>query len=105
MSRTRRHRRARRGGGRDRRGYEWLDQAMRRTVLNNLHGIPTDTPMYEKNGWTGDAQVVMPVMTYAFGVHRFVSKWLGDLADSQNGEGQLPVIVPSGGWGSRALAP
>ncbi|MGC9544408.1 family 78 glycoside hydrolase catalytic domain [Streptomyces sp. UG1] len=85
--------------------YEWLDGAMRRTVLNNLHGIPTDTPMYEKNGWTGDAQVGTPVMAYAFGVHRFLSKWLGDLADSQNGEGQLPVIVPSGGWGYQELAP
>lgn len=85
--------------------YEWLDGAMRRTVLNNLHGIPTDTPMYEKNGWTGDAQVGTPVMTYAFGMHRFLSKWLGDLADSQNGAGQLPVIVPSGGWGYAELAP
>ncbi|WP_329254060.1 family 78 glycoside hydrolase catalytic domain [Streptomyces canus] len=85
--------------------YQWLDQAMRRTVLNNLHGIPTDTPMYEKNGWTGDAQLGTPVMTYAFGVQRFLSKWLGDLADSQNGEGQLPVIVPSGGWGYAELAP
>ncbi|MFB7088484.1 family 78 glycoside hydrolase catalytic domain [Streptomyces sp. NPDC056296] len=85
--------------------YEWLDKAMRRTVLNNLHGIPTDTPMYEKNGWTGDAQLGAPTMTYAFGMHRFFSKWLGDLSDSQTGEGQLPVIVPSGGWGYGDLGP
>lgn len=85
--------------------YEWLDGAMRRTVLNNLHGIPTDTPMYEKNGWTGDAQVGAPVMAYAFGVHRLLSKWLGDLADSQTETGQVPVIVPSGGWGYREAAP
>ena len=25
------------------------------TLKNNIHGIPTDTPMFEKNGWTGDA--------------------------------------------------
>ncbi|MET7779706.1 family 78 glycoside hydrolase catalytic domain [Streptomyces sp. NPDC005388] len=85
--------------------YEQLDRAMRRTVLNNLHGIPTDTPVYEKNGWTGDAQLGAPVMAYAFGVHRFLTKWLGDLRDSQNAEGQLPVIVPSGGWGYHDLAP
>ncbi|WP_411098484.1 family 78 glycoside hydrolase catalytic domain [Streptomyces sp. x-45] len=85
--------------------YEWLDGAMRRTVLNNLHGIPTDTPMYEKNGWTGDAQLGTPVMTYAFGMQRFLSKWLGDLADSQTDDGQLPVIVPSGGWGYGDLGP
>ncbi|MFF2847750.1 family 78 glycoside hydrolase catalytic domain [Streptomyces sp. NPDC058001] len=85
--------------------YEQLDRAMRRTVLNNLHGIPTDTPMYEKNGWTGDAQLGAPVMTYAFGMHRFLSKWLDDLKDSQNPDGQLPVIVPSGGWGYGDLGP
>ncbi|WP_329061451.1 family 78 glycoside hydrolase catalytic domain [Streptomyces sp. NBC_01429] len=85
--------------------YEQLDRAMRRTLLNNLHGIPTDTPMYEKNGWTGDAQLGAPVMEYAFGVHRFLAKWLGDLADSQNADGQLPVIVPSGGWGYGDLGP
>ncbi|MFF4051713.1 family 78 glycoside hydrolase catalytic domain [Streptomyces chartreusis] len=85
--------------------YEWLDRAMRRTVLNNMHGIPTDTPMYEKNGWTGDAQLGTPVMTYAFAMHRMLSKWLGDLADSQTDDGQLPVIVPSGGWGYGELGP
>jgi alpha-L-rhamnosidase len=61
--------------------------------------------VYEKNGWTGDAQLGAPVMAYAFGVHRFLTKWLGDLRDSQNAEGQLPVIVPSGGWGYHDLAP
>lgn len=85
--------------------YERLERAMRRTVLNNLHGYPTDTPMFEKNGWTGDAQVGAPVMMYALGMHRLVSKWLDDMRDSQHHEGQLPVIVPSGGWGFEELAP
>lgn len=85
--------------------YEQLDRAMRRTLLNNLHGIPTDTPMYEKNGWTGDAQLGAPTLAYAFGVHRFLAKWLDDLRDSQNPDGQLPVIVPSGGWGYGDLGP
>ena len=26
-------------------------------IQSNLHGIITDTPVYEKNGWTGDAQL------------------------------------------------
>ncbi|MEO6084197.1 MAG: family 78 glycoside hydrolase catalytic domain, partial [Umezawaea sp.] len=85
--------------------FEQLDRAMKRTLLNNLHGIPTDTPMYEKNGWTGDAQLGAPVMAYAFGVQRFLSKWIGDLADSQTAPGALPVIVPSGGWGYQEAAP
>jgi alpha-L-rhamnosidase len=85
--------------------FEQLERAMRRTVRNNLHGIPTDTPMFEKNGWTGDAQLGTPVMAFALGMQRFFTKWLGDLADSQNAAGQLPVIVPSGGWGYQELAP
>jgi len=85
--------------------FEQLERAMRRTVRNNLHGIPTDTPMFEKNGWTGDAQLGTPIMAYALGMQRFLTKWLGDLADSQNAAGQLPVIVPSGGWGYQQLAP
>ncbi|NGY64702.1 family 78 glycoside hydrolase catalytic domain [Lentzea sp. NEAU-D13] len=85
--------------------FEQYDAAMRRTVLNNLHGIPTDTPTYEKNGWTGDAQVGAPSMLAEFGMAKFFTKWLGDLADSQDQAGQLPVIVPSGGWGYRELAP
>jgi alpha-L-rhamnosidase len=85
--------------------FEQLDRAMRRTLQNNMHGIPTDTPMYEKNGWTGDAQLGAPVMMFAYSVPRFLTKWLTDLADSQTSAGQLPVIVPSGGWGYGDLGP
>ncbi|MEV6285076.1 family 78 glycoside hydrolase catalytic domain [Kribbella sp. NPDC051770] len=85
--------------------YAWAEGAMRRTVLNNLHGIPTDTPMYEKNGWTGDAQVGAPTMMAQLDLSRFFTKWLGDLRDSQTADGQLPVIVPTGDWGYTELAP
>jgi alpha-L-rhamnosidase len=85
--------------------YEQLEQAMRRTVLNNLHGIPTDTPKLEKNGWTGDAQVGAPTMAGMLDLARFFTKWLGDLRDSQTPEGQLPVIVPTGDWGYSELSP
>jgi alpha-L-rhamnosidase len=85
--------------------YEQLEQAMRRTVLNNLHGIPTDTPKMEKNGWTGDAQVGAPTMAGTLGMARFFTKWLGDLRDSQSPDGRLPVIVPTGDWGYTELSP
>ncbi|GAA2793562.1 alpha-L-rhamnosidase [Crossiella cryophila] len=86
--------------------FEQLDRMMRRTIVNNLHALPTDTPKYEKNGWTGDAQVGAPSMAYAFGMQRFFAKWVGDLADAQDAAGQVPVIVPNGGrWGYRQLAP
>jgi alpha-L-rhamnosidase len=85
--------------------FETFDAAMRRTIHNNLHGIPTDTPLYEKNGWTGDAQVGAITMAHTFDLARFFTKWLGDIADSQIGSGQVPVIVPSGDWGYNELAP
>ncbi|WP_051265932.1 family 78 glycoside hydrolase catalytic domain [Nakamurella lactea] len=85
--------------------FEKFEQMMRRTVHNNLHGIPTDTPMYEKNGWTGDAQVAAPTMAQLLAMQRLFSKWLGDLRDSQVESGQIPVIVPSGSWGYTQLAP
>ncbi|MGW7682691.1 family 78 glycoside hydrolase catalytic domain [Kribbella sp. NPDC054772] len=85
--------------------YEQYERAMRRTILGNLHGIPTDTPYFEKNGWTGDAQVGAPTMLATLGLARFFTKWLGDIRDSQAESGQLPVIVPSSGWGFTDLSP
>lgn len=84
---------------------QWIHDAMLATVRNNLHHIPTDTPMYEKNGWTGDAQVAAPTMLAQLDLERFLGKWLGDLADSQRPTGQLPVIAPTPDWGYVELAP
>ncbi|WP_350277314.1 family 78 glycoside hydrolase catalytic domain [Kribbella sp. HUAS MG21] len=85
--------------------YEQYERAMRRTILGNLHGIPTDTPYFEKNGWTGDAQVGAPTMLATLDLARFFTKWLGDIRDSQADSGQLPVIVPTSGWGFTDLSP
>jgi len=68
-----------------------------RTVANNLHGIVTDTPVYEKNGWTGDAQLTAPTAAALFDMRRFYTKWLRDMRDAQRPDGELPVIVPTGG--------
>lgn len=87
--------------------FERYDAAMRRSLLSNLHGLPTDTPMYEKNGWTGDAQVAARVMSTTLDLRRLLPKWLRDMADAQWPDGRLPVIVPSSGWGyqDRLAAP
>lgn len=68
-----------------------------RTIANNLHGIVTDTPVYEKNGWTGDAQLTAPTAAALFDMRRFYTKWLRDMRDAQRPGGELPVIVPTGG--------
>lgn len=76
-----------------------LHAATRNAVLNNLHGIPTDTPVFEKNGWTGDAHLTADVAAYNFWMPRFYTKWLRDWTDSQLPSGEFPPIVPTAGWG------
>lgn len=77
----------------------WLDRAFINTVKANLHWVPTDTPTYEKNGWTGDAHVALPAMLTRFDLSRYLASWLDDFIDCQLADGSLPVIVPSAGWG------
>ena len=33
--------------------------AQANTILNNLHSLPTDTPMYEKRPYTADGQLIV----------------------------------------------
>ncbi|MEO3843202.1 MULTISPECIES: family 78 glycoside hydrolase catalytic domain [unclassified Streptomyces] len=69
-----------------------------RTVANNLHHLPTDTPAYEKNGWTGDGMLGTELFLLNFDAHELVAKWLTDVADSRHGCGAPAVIAPFGGW-------
>lgn len=71
----------------------------RRAILNNLYGIPTDTPVYEKNGWTGDAHLTAEPALRNFGIELAHRKWLDDIADSQREDGLVPLIIPCPGWG------
>ena len=76
-----------------------IHQASRKALLNNAHHVMTDTPTYEKNGWTGDAQLTAPMGLCNFEVERFYRKFLSDLRDSQLPSGELAPIVPTSGWG------
>jgi len=78
---------------------EWIHHAFRRTVLCNFHGLATDTPVFEKHGWAGDAAAVAPGVLYNFNAHKFYRKWLNDFRDSQLDSGEISVIVPTPGWG------
>ncbi|WP_382309451.1 family 78 glycoside hydrolase catalytic domain [Herbiconiux sp. UC225_62] len=68
------------------------------TVLNNLHGLPTDTPKYEKNGWTGDGMLGAELMLLNLDTHELLAKWADDIASSRHGTGAPEVIAPHGGW-------
>ncbi|UKS28308.1 glycoside hydrolase family 78 protein [Paenibacillus sp. HWE-109] len=74
-------------------------EATSRTILNNLHSIPTDTPVYEKNGWTGDAHLIAETANYNFDLLLFWEKWVQDIQDCQKPDGAIPLIVPASTWG------
>lgn len=86
--------------------YDWVHDAFRTTLLNNLHGLPTDTPAYEKAGWLGDAHVAAEAMLYSLDFARIDDKWLRDIADSQASDGSFPSVAPPPGpsgfgwWGT-----
>ncbi len=83
---------------------EWIDGALARTFRNNLHGIPTDTPIYEKNGWTADAHLATEGLLHHFDLRAAFGKWIDDHIDAQNADGSMPQIIPTPGWG-RATDP
>jgi len=69
-------------------------------IRGNYHGMPTDCPQRdERFGWTGDR------VTGCYGENILLDngalyyKWLRDLQDTQNDEGQLADIAPEY-WGA-----
>jgi alpha-L-rhamnosidase len=82
----------------------WIHQAAVDTLLNNLYGIPTDTPMYEKNGWTGDGMLGADMFLRNVDADRLLAKWVRDIADTRKPDGAPLLIAPNPGWGD-ARAP
>lgn len=68
-------------------------------ILSNYHGMPTDCPHREKNGWTGDAQLSLEPSIYNFDMQFAYKKWLNDFKDNQLLSGQISAIIPTCGWG------
>ncbi len=77
-----------------------LHRLMRRTLLNNFQGKPTDTPVWEKNGWLGDANCALTTMLYNFDMREFLTAFLDTMADCQHEYGTVPIMVPTAGWGT-----
>lgn len=79
-----------------------MHELMVNTSLNNMQGKPTDTPVWEKNGWTGDANVSLQSMTYNFDMTSFLKYFEETMQDSQTAGGVINVIAPHAGfdWGN-----
>lgn len=76
-----------------------IQHCTRWAYISNFVGIPTDCPHREKNGWMGDAQLATEAGLFNYQAAPAYLKWLNDMADEQRRSGQLPGIVPTGGWG------
>ncbi|MBQ3044616.1 MAG: family 78 glycoside hydrolase catalytic domain [Clostridia bacterium] len=75
-----------------------LHRIMRNTLLNNFQGKPTDTPVWEKNGWLGDANCALPIMMMNFDMSTYLESFVDIMADCLHEYGSVPVIVPSASW-------
>lgn len=74
-------------------------KATRQSYLSNLVSIPTDCPQREKNGWTADAHISVDLGLLNFDGITVYEKWMNDFIDMQREQGDIPAIIPSGGWG------
>ena len=85
-----------------------LHALMVRTMLCNMQGKPTDTPIFEKLGWTGDYNGAIKTFNYNFDVTNFLGHFLYNLRDTSlaygREEGRLVEFSPAG-HGSGYLAP
>ncbi|MDO9457330.1 family 78 glycoside hydrolase catalytic domain [Nocardioides sp.] len=65
-----------------------------------IAGYSMDTPTYEKDGWTGDAQIILPTVANIFDIQRSMLKSAHDSVESQLANGQVGLLIPgSEGYG------
>lgn len=64
-------------------------------IQNNMHGVITDTPVYEKNAWTGDASLTAGTASLLFDTERLYRKMFQDMLDAQTAQGEVSLLAPS----------
>lgn len=63
---------------------------------SNMVGIPTDCPQRdERQGWLGDAHLVVREAMLNFDAYHFFEKYLDDIKDSQRADGSLCDVAPA----------
>lgn len=76
-----------------------IHKAAANSIITNYHGLPTDCPHREQNGWTGDALMSNDAAMLNFDMYDAYNKWFDDFKDAQRPNGQLPGIIPTAGFG------
>lgn len=79
--------------------FNKLHQMMMTTMDNNMQGKPTDTPVWEKNGWLGDANVATETMAYNYDLNGMFTSFIETMEDCLDEFGTVPNMVPTEGWG------
>jgi alpha-L-rhamnosidase len=64
-------------------------------IQSNLQGVITDTPVYEKNAWTGDAQLTSGTASTLFDTERLYRKMFQDMLDDQTVHGEVSLLAPT----------
>jgi alpha-L-rhamnosidase len=78
-----------------------VHEATRLTLENCLQATPVDTPLYEKQGYTGDAQLLAETYAYNYWMPNYLASWLeASVLPSQSPDGSMPGIAPTppGNW-------
>jgi alpha-L-rhamnosidase len=70
------------------------NEAQADTILNNLHSVPTDTPMYEKRPYTADAFLAADSAIGLFDMQNFYENWMRTHRDDQSPDGTFGNTVP-----------
>ena len=67
-----------------------------RGLESNYLSVPSDCPQRdERLGWTGDTQIFCGAAAYFVNAYGFLSKWMGDMCDSQLDNGYFPFVAPT----------
>ena len=64
------------------------------SIKSNMASVATDCPHREKLGWLEQTYLIGPSMHYNYDIHRFYTKIVDDMIDSQLDNGLVPDIAP-----------
>lgn len=72
-----------------------INDMVKQTEASNLHSIPTDCPQRdERMGWLNDLTPRLEQAVYNFNLHRFYAKYIRDVVDTQNENGEITDTAP-----------
>ncbi|AJR04523.1 family 78 glycoside hydrolase catalytic domain [Siansivirga zeaxanthinifaciens] len=72
-----------------------VHEICRKSLIYNLHSIPTDCPHREKNGWLGDAVTGMEYGMANYDLAALITKFTRDIFDTQDALGGMSAIAPA----------